>query len=151
MNSVNVIGAGLAGCEAAYYLAKKGYNVVYGPISKIIGNIEREHFSGNDRTTLTNVLDCDLLIFDDLGTEFTTSFVSSTIFDIVNSRILKNKPTIINTNLEFDELKQKNVMASLLENKIFQRYIIMSNLPKMGTIREIYNGEGKLIWSIPTK
>lgn len=51
----------------------------------------------------------------------------------------------------FDELKQKNVMASLLENKIFQRYIIMSNLPKMGTIREIYNGEGKLIWSIPTK
>lgn len=86
---------------------KKGYNVVYGPISKIIGTIEREHFSGNDRTTLTNVLDCDLLIFDDLGTEFTTSFVSSTIFDIVNSRILKNKPTIINTNLEFDELKQK--------------------------------------------
>ena len=51
----------------------------------------------------------------------------------------------------FDELKQKNVMASLLENKIFQRYIIMSNLPKMGTIREIFNGEGKLIWSIPTK
>ncbi|MBQ4156430.1 MAG: ATP-binding protein [Clostridia bacterium] len=86
---------------------KKGYNVVYGPISKIIGSIEREHFSGNDRTTLTNVLDCDLLIFDDLGTEFTTSFVSSAVFDIVNSRILKNKPTIINTNLDFEELKQK--------------------------------------------
>ncbi len=86
---------------------KKGYNVVYGPISKIIGNIEREHFSGNDRTTLNNVLECDLLIFDDLGTEFTTSFVSSAVFDIINSRILKNKPTIINTNLEFEELKQK--------------------------------------------
>lgn len=86
---------------------KKGYNVVYGPISRIIGNIEREHFSGEERTTLQNVLDCDLLIFDDLGTEFTTQFVVSSVFDIVNSRILNKKPTIINTNLDFDELKQK--------------------------------------------
>lgn len=86
---------------------KKGYNVVYGPISKIIGNIEREHFSGNERTTLSNILESDLLIFDDLGTEFTTQFVSSTIFDIINSRILNNKPTIINTNLDFEGLKQK--------------------------------------------
>lgn len=86
---------------------KKGYNVVYGPISKIIGNIEREHFSGEERTTLQNVLNCDLLIFDDLGTEFTTQFVASSIFDIVNSRILNKKSTIINTNLDFEELKQK--------------------------------------------
>lgn len=87
---------------------KKGYNVVYGPISKIIGNIEKEHFSsGDDRVTLQNVLDCDLLILDDLGTEFTTQFVSATLFDIVNSRILNKKPTIINTNLDFEELKQK--------------------------------------------
>lgn len=86
---------------------KKGYNVVYGPISRIISNIEREHFSGDERTTLSNVLDCDLLIFDDLGTEFTTPFVVSSIFDIVNSRILNNKSTIINTNLDFEELKHK--------------------------------------------
>lgn len=87
---------------------KKGYNVVYGPISKIIGNIEKEHFSsGDDRVTLQNVLDCDLLILDDLGTEFTTQFVSASLFDIVNSRILNKKPTIINTNLDFEELKQR--------------------------------------------
>ena len=54
-----------------------------------------------------NILDCDLLIFDDLGTEFTTSFIASTIFDIVNSRILNKKPTIINTNLDFEEIKQR--------------------------------------------
>lgn len=86
---------------------KKGYNVVYGPISKIIGNIEKEHFSNSDNTTLTNVLECDLLIFDDLGTEFTTSFVAASVFDIINSRILNKKPTIINTNLDFEELKKK--------------------------------------------
>lgn len=87
---------------------KKGYNVVYGPISKIIGNIEKEHFSnGDDRVTLQNVLDCDLLILDDLGTEFTTEFVKSVIFEIINSRILNKKPMIINTNLDFEELEHK--------------------------------------------
>ncbi len=86
---------------------KKGYNVVYGPISRIIGSIEKEHFSNDERTILNNVINCDLLILDDLGTEFTTQFVVSTIFDIVNSRVLNKKPTIINTNLSFEELKQK--------------------------------------------
>lgn len=89
-------------------LCKKGYNVVYGPISKIIGNIEKEHFSKEQQeTTLDNVQNCDLLVLDDLGTEFSTPFVVSTIFDIINTRILNNKPTIVNTNLEFDELEQK--------------------------------------------
>ncbi len=89
-------------------LCKKGYNVVYGPISKLIGNIEKEHFSNQDQdNTLESVLNCDLLVLDDLGTEFSTQFVVSTVFDIINSRILNNKPTIINTNLEFDELEQK--------------------------------------------
>ena len=48
-----------------------------------------------------------MLILDDLGTEFTTQFVSASLFDIVNSRILNKKPTIINTNLDFEELKQR--------------------------------------------
>ncbi len=89
-------------------LCKKGYNVVYGPISKVIGNIEKEHFSKDEQeNTIDNVQNCDLLVLDDLGTEFSTPFVVSTVFDIINTRILNNKPTIINTNLEFDELEQK--------------------------------------------
>ncbi|MGN0173512.1 MAG: ATP-binding protein [Acutalibacteraceae bacterium] len=107
MNGKTGLGKTHLSLAIANDVIKKGYNVVYGPISKIIGNIEKEHFSGNDRTTLQNVLECDLLIFDDLGTEFTTQFIVSAIFDIINSRILNKKPTIINTNLDFEELKQK--------------------------------------------
>ena len=51
----------------------------------------------------------------------------------------------------FSEIKQKSAMSSLLESKIFERYIVMSNLPQMGTVKEIYNKEGELIWYIPTK
>ncbi len=126
-NSENLIFSGKTGLGKTHLslaivndVLKKGYNVVYGPISRIIGNIEREHFSGNDRTTLQNVIDCDLLVFDDLGTEFTTPFVVSTIFDIINSRILNKKPTIINTNLDLEELKQK--YSDRVISRIFGNY-----------------------------
>ena len=48
----------------------------------------------------------------------------------------------------FMELKQKMFMESLVENKIFNRYVVMSNKPRMGMISEIYNGEGELIWTL---
>lgn len=51
----------------------------------------------------------------------------------------------------FLELKQKPVMETLINNKIFSRYVVMSNYPKMGTVKEIYNKEGQLIWNIPIK
>ena len=47
---------------------------------------------------------CDLLILDDLGTEMTTSFVQSALYQLVNGRMLSGKATIINTNLAPQEL-----------------------------------------------
>lgn len=103
---------------------KKGYNVVYGPIFRLIGNIEREHFSNNNENdSMNSVLNCDLLILDDLGTEFLTSFVASSLFDIINSRILNNKPTLINTNLDIEELKQK--YSDRIVSRICGSYRIM--------------------------
>ena len=51
------------------------------------------------------VCDADLLILDDLGAEFATQFTVSAIYNIINSRILGGKPTIINTNLTLSELR----------------------------------------------
>lgn len=50
---------------------------------------------------------CDLLIIDDLGTEYTNSFVSSTLYDILNTRMRENKSTIISTNLDLQELTKR--------------------------------------------
>lgn len=87
----------------------KGYNVVYAPIARVLQQIEREYFSreNKDSKTLESVINCDLLIIDDLGTEFKTSFVTSTIYDIINSRILSGRPTLINTNLSLEELENQ--------------------------------------------
>ena len=53
------------------------------------------------------LLECDLLILDDLGTEFPTSFSSSTIYNMINSRLMASRPTIISTNLTMRELEKQ--------------------------------------------
>ena len=58
-------------------------------------------------------LKCDLLILDDLGTEFQTNFSNSTIYNIINSRILYKRPTIISTNYSIKEI-QKNYSERLV-------------------------------------
>lgn len=55
-------------------------------------------------TAVESVLDCDLLIIDDLGTELSNSFTNSKLFYCINERMLKKRSTIISTNLSIQEL-----------------------------------------------
>ena len=50
-----------------------------------------------------DILDAELLIIDDLGTELTNSFVTSQLFLCVNERLNRSKPTIISTNLSLKD------------------------------------------------
>lgn len=106
----------------------KGYNVVYSPIGRVLQKIEAEHFSReqNGDMTLNSVIECDLLIIDDLGTEFFTSFVNSTVYDIINTRQLSHKPTIINTNLSLSELESRysDRIVSRISN-IYKKFYFM--------------------------
>ena len=86
----------------------KGFSVVYGPSDNILSKIEKEHFSYSSTTPFKdNVLNCDLLILDDLGTEFLTQYTLSTIYNIINNRLISGKATIISTNFSIDELEKK--------------------------------------------
>lgn len=87
---------------------EKGMGVVYSPVQNLIQKLEKEHFSYNsDTPVLDDVLECDLLILDDLGTEFSTAYSQSLIYNIINTRLLTAKPTIISTNLSLEELAEK--------------------------------------------
>ncbi len=86
----------------------KGYNVVYGSAQNLFSAAEREHFSYSGESTKTDaLLQSDLLVIDDLGTEFMTSFTQSLFYNIVNTRLLSGRPTIISTNLNFKELEER--------------------------------------------
>ncbi|MCM1133488.1 MAG: ATP-binding protein [Ruminococcus flavefaciens] len=85
----------------ANVVLQKGFSVIYDSVINILWNIEREHFSYEHSSDVLNtVLDADLLILDDLGTEQETKFYNSMIYNIINTRLVKQKPTIISTNLD---------------------------------------------------
>jgi DNA replication protein DnaC len=63
---------------------------------------------------------CDLLIIDDLGTEFTNSFVISQLYDILNTRMRAQKSTIISTNLKFHDLTE--TYTDRISTRIFAGY-----------------------------
>lgn len=87
---------------------KKGYGVVYASAQPIISKLKKEYFSSDKDDSLFSMLaDCDLLIIDDLGAEFYSLFAVSQFYNLFNSRMLSNKPIIINTNLTITELKEK--------------------------------------------
>lgn len=51
-----------------------------------------------------NVLDCDLVIWDDIGTKNSTSFESENLLSIIDSRIIAGKSNIFTSNLTDNEL-----------------------------------------------
>lgn len=87
---------------------RRGYGVIYVSAPSLMAELEKEYFSRGSSVSGTAEMlgDCDLLIIDDLGTEFRTQFSTSQIYQIFNSRILRHKPVIINTNLTMSELEK---------------------------------------------
>ncbi len=115
-NSKNLLflgGTGLGKTHLSLAIANvvinKGYYVCYGTSQNICDDLQSEKFGRIDNTyySKNQVLDCDLLILDDLGTEIDNQYSIATIYNIINSRILSKKPTIISTNCEFEELLEK--------------------------------------------
>ena len=86
---------------------KKGFGVIYASAPSLMTRLEKSYFSNSDDDSALNMLiESDLLIIDDLGTEIHGQFSVSLLYNIFNSRMLSNKPIIINTNLTMRELEK---------------------------------------------
>ena len=97
----------LSACIARQ-VADRGFSVMYETAIRIFSDFEDEKFGDGEPTGQTRrYFDCDLLIIDDLGTEMTTQFTISVLYNIVNTRMMEEKPTIISTNLLPDMLEKR--------------------------------------------
>lgn len=86
-----------------------GCSVCYETASSLFSKLEQAKFS----TTAENfkeakrLEECDLLIIDDLGTEMTTQFTQSVLYQVINTRMMEDKPVIISTNLTTEALSHR--------------------------------------------
>lgn len=95
----------LSNCVAKELL-DTGHSVIYFTAFELFHIFEKNMFSRDEAASedYQNIFDCDLLIIDDLGTELTNSFTNSKLFLCLNERILRQKSTIISTNLNLNQL-----------------------------------------------
>lgn len=118
LNSENLMltgNAGLGKTHAALAVAgaalDKGYDVIYISSPDFFSRVETLHFgsdpAGEKDALLDTVSGADLLILDDLGTEFNSSFVISTLYSLLNDRLGRRRPTILTTNITDGTLLEK--------------------------------------------
>ncbi|MEG2038946.1 MAG: ATP-binding protein, partial [Oscillospiraceae bacterium] len=104
----------------------KGYGVLYTSVQGMVNKLEKERFrKGYDNNEenfdyLEMLEQSDLLILDDLGIEFSTSFSGAIINDILNNRLVKGLPTIISTNLDGTGIRER--YSSRLVSRLLGSY-----------------------------
>lgn len=117
---------------------QRGYNVVYGSVINFLNKLEREKFGRTETFETEDVLiGADLLILDDLGAEFSTPFVVSALYNILNCRIARGVPTIISSNLSIKEIQER--YPESVASRIIGTFKIVEFAGK--DIRQIQNNE----------
>lgn len=99
--------AGLGKTHLALAIASevldKGYDVIYVSSQHAFSRISQNRWQQDD--LFESMLEADLLVLDDLGTEFLDAYVSSKLYELINARL--NRPTIYTTNICDDDLLEQ--------------------------------------------
>lgn len=90
-------------CCVAKALLDSGYLVVYRTVDELMKNL-REIKIENNSALEDLLLNCDLLVIDDLGTEQITEFTTTEFFNFLNKKLLKKKKMLISTNLSLKDI-----------------------------------------------
>ena len=107
-------------------LMDAAYSVVYLTATQLFEIFAQNTFGRREEQNpeeFEYIYDCDLLIIDDLGTELPNSFTVSQLFVCMNERILRQKSTIISTNLALEDIKA--IYSERIFSRISSNYTIL--------------------------
>lgn len=94
-------------------VSEHGFSVVYDTAGNVFAQFEARKFMRDSADAMEakdetrRYLNCDLLILDDLGSELTTQFTQTALYELVNSRLVGEKHTVISTNLSMEEIARR--------------------------------------------
>jgi DNA replication protein DnaC len=116
----------LSACVASLVL-ERGKSVYYAAAYKLFRAIEDVKFAKvgaeKSRRSADMAMSADLLIIDDLSTEFVTTFTISALYDVINTRMMDELPTVINTNLEIADVE--SVYGARVASRLFGEYKLL--------------------------
>lgn len=125
-------------------LIKRGIDVLYVSSNALFPILENMHFGRpveeSSQYIARKIGECELLILDDLGSEFVTQFTSAELFRIINTRLNAGRKMIISTNLNRNMLQ--NTYNERIASRITGGFSILEFLGD--DIRRIKKLEGKM-------
>lgn len=133
----------LAHCVAKELL-ESAHSVVYfssfGLFERFADSAFRRKEPGDQPIMEEHIFDCDLLIIDDLGTEYVNAFVCSELFHVLNERIVQKKSTLISTNLPLE------TFAATYTERVFSRisssYLMLRMIGEDIRLKKKFSPEG---------
>lgn len=119
-------GTGLGKTHLSSAIAKEvinaGYAVIYDSAQNVFGEYEDNHF-GRAKTDVKRFENADLLIIDDLGAEFVSSFSVAAVYNLLNVRTLNGRSTIVSTNLSPKELNRN--YQERITSRLFGEFTVL--------------------------
>lgn len=108
--------------------------VLMGNLSQMLGAIPAPA-SGDQAGAIDRLLQCSLLILDDLGAERSSSYINELVYRIIDGCYRAGKPMVITTNLTMQELEHPETKD---RGRIYQRILERCTpvLMNENTIRE---------------
>jgi DNA replication protein DnaC len=104
---------------------EKGNDVYYTSAMNMFADFEQKRFgasAGYDVSgDVSQYFTCDLLIIDDIGTEMANQFTVSCLYNVINTRLNRKKPTILSTNLTQDEFRKR--YWDRISSRVFGEYL----------------------------
>lgn len=98
----------------------QGHSVIYMSSQELFERLADYTFrrEKEEEVLTDDIINADLLIIDDLGTEMNNAFINSQLFQCVNDRMIRKKSVIINTNLSLEAITKRytgRVTSRLIE------------------------------------
>lgn len=107
-------------------VVQKGFDVLYESAPNLLSAFEAERFGRSLTASVADTsryLTCDLLVIDDLGAEMSNSFTVGVLYNLLNTRIVSRRPTVISTNLTLEEIRSR--YTDRIASRLLGEYNVM--------------------------
>lgn len=103
-------------------ITEYSYNVKMRNFAQILNDLQKGGFTLDRNEYIEQITSPALLILDDFGIERNTEYALEQIYNVINARYLKARPTIITTNLNFKDIEkeQEDIMLGRIYSRIIE-------------------------------